>query len=163
MHRPRILFLDEPTSGLDPVSRHCVCQYLRDVRSEDGTTVFLTTHYVEEAEEADRVCVIDRGRIAVLGTPEELKRKLIERSIWLDAADRSALLRELHDRGCTRRSSPQRRRVLGYRESVRPAAPYRRIVLVGPPTDSRRHHCHEAYCAKSRRYRTGPHSAGYCG
>jgi len=95
MHRPQILFLDEPTSGLDPMSRHGVWQYLRRVRNEDGTTVFLTTHYLEEAEEADRVCVIDHGRIAVLGTPDELKRRLLERSVVLDAVDRPALVREL--------------------------------------------------------------------
>jgi ABC-2 type transport system ATP-binding protein len=97
MHRPRILFLDEPTSGLDPVSRHGVWQYLRNVRNEDGITVFLTTHYLEEAEEADRVCVIDHGRIAVIGTPDELKRQLLERSVVLDAADRSALVNELRE------------------------------------------------------------------
>ncbi len=97
MHRPQILFLDEPTSGLDPMSRHGVWQYLRRVRNEDGTTVFLTTHYLEEAEEADRVCVIDHGRIAVLGTPDELKRRLLERSVVLDAVDRPALVRELRE------------------------------------------------------------------
>ncbi|MGZ8437806.1 MAG: ATP-binding cassette domain-containing protein [Candidatus Limnocylindrales bacterium] len=68
MHRPGVLFLDEPTSGLDPLSRRGLWDYLRQVRNEDGTTIFLTTHYLEEAEEADRVCVIDRGRIAIIGT-----------------------------------------------------------------------------------------------
>src|SRR5262245_17493227 len=99
MHRPRILFLDEPTSGLDPVSRHGVWQYLRTVRNEDGTTVFLTTHYLEEAEEADRVCVIDHGRIAMIGTPDHMKRELLERSIVLDADDRDGLLAELRALG----------------------------------------------------------------
>jgi ABC-2 type transport system ATP-binding protein len=94
-HRPQILFLDEPTTGLDPVSRHSLWRYLHDVRNDDGTTVFLTTHYLEEAEEADRVCVIDHGRIAVVGTPDEMKRQLLERSIVLDATDRAALLTEL--------------------------------------------------------------------
>ena len=79
------------------MSRHGVWQYLRRVRNEDGTTVFLTTHYLEEAEEADRVCVIDHGRIAVLGTPDELKRRLLERSVVLDAVDRPALVRELRE------------------------------------------------------------------
>ena len=65
MHRPEVLFLDEPTSGLDPISRRGLWDYLREVRSAEGTTIFLTTHYLEEAEEADRVCVIDHGRIAV--------------------------------------------------------------------------------------------------
>jgi ABC-2 type transport system ATP-binding protein len=95
MHRPSVLFLDEPTSGLDPVSRHALWQYLRQVRNTDGTTIFLTTHYLEEAEEADRVCVIDHGRIAMIGTPDEMKAALLERSILLDASDRPALLREL--------------------------------------------------------------------
>ncbi|HEX2756827.1 MAG TPA: ABC transporter ATP-binding protein [Candidatus Limnocylindrales bacterium] len=99
MHRPGVLFLDEPTSGLDPVSRHSLWQYLRRVRAADGTTIFLTTHYLEEAEEADRVCVIDHGRIATMGTPDELKAELLERSIVLDAADRPALLAELRSLG----------------------------------------------------------------
>ena len=63
------------------------------VRDADGTTIFLTTHYLDEAEEADRVCVIDHGKISVLGTPDELKRQLLERAILLDASDRPALLR----------------------------------------------------------------------
>jgi ABC-2 type transport system ATP-binding protein len=99
MHRPGVLFLDEPTSGLDPVSRRSLWDYLRQVQNTDGTTVFLTTHYLEEAEEADRVCVIDHGRIAVLGTPDELKRRLLDRSVLLDAIDRPGLVRELTSLG----------------------------------------------------------------
>ena len=96
MHRPGVLFLDEPTSGLDPVSRRGLWDYLREVRNTDGTTVFLTTHYLEEAEEADRVCVIDHGRISVIGTPDELKRRLLDRAVLLDAPDRPALRRRAH-------------------------------------------------------------------
>jgi ABC-2 type transport system ATP-binding protein len=99
MHRPRVLFLDEPTSGLDPVSRRGLWEYLRAVRAADGTTVFLTTHYLEEAEEAERVCVIDHGRIAMLGTPDELKRRLLQRAVILDAPDRAALRTELEALG----------------------------------------------------------------
>jgi ABC-2 type transport system ATP-binding protein len=99
IHRPRVLFLDEPTSGLDPVSRHDLWAYLRTVREDDGTTIFLTTHYLEEAEESDRVCVIDHGKIAVIGTPGELKRQLLERAVLLDAADRPALEAELRRLG----------------------------------------------------------------
>jgi ABC-2 type transport system ATP-binding protein len=95
MHRPRVLFLDEPTSGLDPVSRRGLWEYLREVRNADGTTVFLTTHYLDEAEDADRVCVIDHGRIAVIGSVDEMKRELLDRSILLDAADREGLRAEL--------------------------------------------------------------------
>ena len=99
IHRPAVLFLDEPTSGLDPVSRRGLWDYLRDVRNADGTTIFLTTHYLEEAEEAERVCVIDHGRIAVIGTPDEMKRRLLDRSVVLDAADRPALAAELAGMG----------------------------------------------------------------
>jgi len=95
MHRPRVLFLDEPTSGLDPVSRRGLWEYLREVRNADGTTVLLTTHYLDEAEDADRVCVIDHGRIAVIGTVDEMKRELLDRSILLDAVDREGLRAEL--------------------------------------------------------------------
>jgi ABC-2 type transport system ATP-binding protein len=95
MHRPAVLFLDEPSSGLDPVSRRALWDYLRTVRSHDGTTVFLTTHYLDEAEGADRVCVIDHGRIAITGTPDELKARLLDRSLVLDALDRPALLADL--------------------------------------------------------------------
>jgi ABC-2 type transport system ATP-binding protein len=106
MHRPGILFLDEPTSGLDPVSRHSLWAYLREVRNVDATTIFLTTHYLEEAEEADRVCVIDHGKIAIIGTPDDMKRRLLERSILLDAADRPALLAELRAHGLRPRIDP---------------------------------------------------------
>jgi ABC-2 type transport system ATP-binding protein len=95
MHRPAVLFLDEPTSGLDPISRRGLWDYLREVRNQDGTTVFLTTHYLDEAEAADRVCVIDHGKVAVDATPDELKLRLLERSLVVDAVDRSALHAEL--------------------------------------------------------------------
>jgi len=99
MHRPSVLFLDEPTSGLDPISRRSLWDYLAEVRRTDETTIFLTTHYLEEAEGADRVCVIDHGRIAVIGTPEEMKQRLLERSIEVDALDRPALAADLRSLG----------------------------------------------------------------
>ncbi|HEX3082790.1 MAG TPA: ABC transporter ATP-binding protein [Candidatus Saccharimonadia bacterium] len=95
MHQPKVLFLDEPTSGLDPVSRHDLWQYLQRVRQEHGTTVFLTTHYLDEAEGADRVCVINHGKIMSLGTPDEIKNQMAEQYVLLDAADRDALRAEL--------------------------------------------------------------------
>jgi ABC-2 type transport system ATP-binding protein len=106
MHRPRVLFLDEPTSGLDPVSRRGLWEYLRRVRSEDGTTVFLTTHYLDEAEDADRVCVIDHGRIAVIGTVDDMKRQLLSRFVLVDAVDRDALRRELSASGLASADDP---------------------------------------------------------
>jgi ABC-2 type transport system ATP-binding protein len=67
MHRPRILFLDEPTGGLDPASRRSLWAYLSDIRRGYDTTIILTTHYLEEAEAADRILILDRGRVAVKG------------------------------------------------------------------------------------------------
>ncbi len=106
MHRPAVLFLDEPTSGLDPVSRRGLWDYLRDVRNEDGTTVFLTTHYLDEAEGADRVCVIDHGKVAVDATPAQLKDRLLERSLVVDAVDRERLRSELRALGLTPLDEP---------------------------------------------------------
>ena len=74
LHQPRVLFLDEPTAGLDPRARRSLWELIRRLRRASGLTVFLTTHYVEEAEPCDRVAVIDRGRLVALGTPAELKR-----------------------------------------------------------------------------------------
>jgi len=75
VHDPQVLFLDEPTTGLDPISRVRVWEEVRRLNRENGVTVFLTTQYLEEADElADRVGIIDRGRIVEEGTPTELKR-----------------------------------------------------------------------------------------
>jgi ABC-2 type transport system ATP-binding protein len=95
MHRPHVLFLDEPTAGLDAASRRNLWDYLREVRQKYETTIFLTTHYLEEAEEADRICILDQGRIVSLGTPSEIKADLLEEYLVLDAEDRNALRREL--------------------------------------------------------------------
>jgi ABC-2 type transport system ATP-binding protein len=73
IHTPSILFLDEPTQGLDAVSRRSLWGYINDVRKTYGTTVFLTTHYIDEAENVDTVCIINKGRIAVIASPEEMK------------------------------------------------------------------------------------------
>ncbi len=74
LHNPRVLFLDEPTIGLDPNARMRVWEYISRLKREFGVTVFLTTHYMEEAEMlCDRIAIIDRGRIIAEGTPDELK------------------------------------------------------------------------------------------
>lgn len=72
---PRTLFLDEPTAGLDPHARRALWDSIHRLRAERGVTVVLTTHYVEEAEPCDRVALLDRGRLAAIGTPAELKRR----------------------------------------------------------------------------------------
>jgi ABC-2 type transport system ATP-binding protein len=76
LHHPRILFLDEPTLGLDPQTRNLIWNYIKKLNQSEDTTIFLTTHYMEEAERvAHRIAIIDHGRLIVQGTPEELKRR----------------------------------------------------------------------------------------
>lgn len=75
LHKPKILILDEPTTGLDPQTRKLLWQVISDLRKTDGLTVFLTTHYMEEAADADYVVILDAGRIAAEGTPLELKNR----------------------------------------------------------------------------------------
>jgi ABC-2 type transport system ATP-binding protein len=74
LHRPRVLFLDEPTVGLDPIARGTVWERVQRLRERDGTTILLTTHYMDEADElCDRIAMMHGGHVAALGTPEELK------------------------------------------------------------------------------------------
>ncbi|MDN8548182.1 ABC transporter ATP-binding protein [Microbacterium sp. NM3R9] len=75
LHDPEIVFLDEPTTGLDPASRQMVWRTIHELRERSGLTVFLTTHYLEETEQADRVCIIERGRLVAEGTPAELRAR----------------------------------------------------------------------------------------
>jgi ABC-2 type transport system ATP-binding protein len=91
MHHPRVLFLDEPTSGLDAASRRNLWQYIRDLRSRRDVTICLTTHQLAEAEDADKVCIIDRGRVVAIGAPREVKSDLVHETLHIDAADRTAL------------------------------------------------------------------------
>ena len=74
IHRPQVLFLDEPTTGLDPASRHAMWEMIRDLQQSSGLTLFLTTHYMEEADElCDQIAICDHGRIVASGTPAKLK------------------------------------------------------------------------------------------
>ncbi|HST40055.1 MAG TPA: ATP-binding cassette domain-containing protein, partial [Conexibacter sp.] len=73
LHQPQILFLDEPTLGLDPQTRQSIWTHLNELRDTKGITIFMTTHYMDEAEFCDRIAIIDRGQIVALGTPDELK------------------------------------------------------------------------------------------
>ena len=77
LHEPRVLFLDEPTAGLDPTSRQSLWEEVRALNAEQGMTVFLTTHYLEEADRlAGRVAILDQGKIVKQGTPEQLKAEV---------------------------------------------------------------------------------------
>jgi ABC-2 type transport system ATP-binding protein len=73
LHQPQVLFLDEPTLGLDPQTRGSIWAHLNELRSRKGITIFMTTHYMDEAEYCDRIAIIDLGKIVALGTPDELK------------------------------------------------------------------------------------------
>jgi ABC-2 type transport system ATP-binding protein len=81
IHEPAVLFLDEPTQGLDPVSRRGLWEYINEKRKENGTTVFLTTHYIDEAENVDTLCMIQKGKIVFSGSPSELKKSLQSESL----------------------------------------------------------------------------------
>jgi ABC-2 type transport system ATP-binding protein len=81
IHQPVVLFLDEPTSGLDPVSRRGLWNYINVMRKEHGTTIFLTTHYIDEAENVDKLCMIQQGKIVFSGAPTDLKQSLHSASL----------------------------------------------------------------------------------
>lgn len=87
LHNPEILFLDEPTLGLDPQTRSHIWGYLHRLREENSITIFLTTHYMDEAENCDSIAIIDHGKIIALGTPDELKKMVGGDIIYLQAKD----------------------------------------------------------------------------
>lgn len=94
LHHPSVLFLDEPTLGLDPQTRRHIWDYVRALRDREHITIFLTTHYLEEAEYADRIAIIDHGKIVALDTPSGLKRRIGGDVVRLQTAQNSeAMLR----------------------------------------------------------------------
>lgn len=97
MHHPRVLFLDEPTSGLDAASRRALWQYIDELRRRREITIFLTTHQLYEAEDTDRVCILDHGHVVAMGAPHDVKAQLAQERLHIDAADRDALRRELRE------------------------------------------------------------------
>src|SRR3954467_5515000 len=98
VHRPDILFLDEPTTGLDPQTRARTWEVLRDLRRKYGTTLFLTTHYMDEAENCDRIAIVDHGLIVALDTPAALKQRVGKDQIAARTADPVGLARLLSDK-----------------------------------------------------------------
>ncbi len=98
LHHPRVLFLDEPTLGLDPQTRARIWEYVRDLRRREGVTVFMTTHYMDEAEHCDRIGIIDHGRLVALDTPDALKARVGGDVITLTAPDPPALAAALRER-----------------------------------------------------------------
>ena len=98
MHSPRVLFLDEPTIGLDPQTRNSIWRYIRALQETEGTTIFMTTHYMDEAEFCDRIAIMDRGEIVVLDTPEALKAAVGADRVVLGTEDNDAALSALEER-----------------------------------------------------------------
>jgi ABC-2 type transport system ATP-binding protein len=98
LHHPRVLFLDEPTLGLDPQTRRRVWEYLSDLRARENLTIFLTTHYMDEAENCDRIAVIDHGQIVALDTPDGLKSAVGGDLITIATQDGRSAANELHRR-----------------------------------------------------------------
>jgi ABC-2 type transport system ATP-binding protein len=97
MHSPPVLFLDEPTIGLDPQTRSSIWRYIRALQETEGTTIFMTTHYMDEAEFCDRIAIMDRGEIVVLDTPEALKASVGADRVVLGTTDDDAALAALRD------------------------------------------------------------------
>ncbi len=95
MHNPRVLFLDEPTLGLDPQTRNRIWEYIRDLRQRENITIFLTTHYMDEAENCDRIAIIDNGKIISLDTPAKLKSMVGGDVITLSTSDNKVAIEEI--------------------------------------------------------------------
>ncbi len=98
LHSPRVLFLDEPTVGLDPQTRSSIWSYIRELKTREDITIFLTTHYMDEAEHCDRIAIIDHGRIIVLDTPEALKASVGKDRVQIQTDDDDAAITALRER-----------------------------------------------------------------
>lgn len=99
MHTPEILFLDEPTTGLDPATRKSVWETVGKLRSDYGMTVFLTTHYMEEAAQANHIVLLDSGKVVASGTPFELKERFAHDSLKIQPKDTAQIQAELDKLG----------------------------------------------------------------
>ena len=97
LHAPHVLFLDEPTVGLDPQTRASIWEYINDLKSREDITIFLTTHYMDEAEHCDRIAIIDHGKIVAIDTPEALKASVGKDRVQIQTADDTAAIKELAD------------------------------------------------------------------
>ncbi|HEU0086484.1 MAG TPA: ATP-binding cassette domain-containing protein [Pseudonocardiaceae bacterium] len=95
LHSPKVLFLDEPTIGLDPQTRASIWEYLRALHRSEEITVFVTTHYMDEAEHCDRIAIMNEGRIVALGTPERLKAAVGKDRVQITTEDDPAAIRAL--------------------------------------------------------------------
>jgi ABC-2 type transport system ATP-binding protein len=95
LHAPHVLFLDEPTVGLDPQTRSSIWAYINDLKRREDITIFLTTHYMDEAENCDRIAIIDHGKIVAIDTPEALKASIGKDRVQIHTADDEAAIAAL--------------------------------------------------------------------
>ncbi len=102
MHSPRVLFLDEPTIGLDPQTRASIWRYIHELREREEITIFMTTHYMDEAEFCDRIAIMDQGEIVALDTPAALKAQVGADRIKIETEDDDAALEALRGYDATR-------------------------------------------------------------
>jgi ABC-2 type transport system ATP-binding protein len=98
LHSPRVLFLDEPTVGLDPQTRSSIWSYIRELKASEDITIFLTTHYMDEAEYCDRIAIMDQGRIIVLDTPARLKGSVGKDRVQIQTDDSQVAIEALRER-----------------------------------------------------------------
>ncbi len=98
LHSPRVLFLDEPTVGLDPQTRSSIWSYIRELKAREDITIFMTTHYMDEAEYCERIAIMDHGRIIVLDTPERLKASVGKDRVQIQTDDDEAAIEALRER-----------------------------------------------------------------
>ncbi|MFG2089566.1 MULTISPECIES: ATP-binding cassette domain-containing protein [unclassified Spirillospora] len=98
LHSPRVLFLDEPTVGLDPQTRSSIWDYIRQLKEAEEITIFMTTHYMDEAEYCDRIAIMDSGTIVALDTPEALKAGVGEDRVRIQTADDEAAIAAIKER-----------------------------------------------------------------
>jgi ABC-2 type transport system ATP-binding protein len=98
VHAPNVLFLDEPTIGLDPQTRSSIWGYIRELRQRHDLTIFLTTHYMDEAEHCDRIAIMDAGKLVALDAPSTLKAKVGTDRVQIRTADDAAAIAALRDK-----------------------------------------------------------------
>src|SRR6201996_4383104 len=98
LHSPRVLFLDEPTVGLDPQTRRSIWGYIRELKESEDITIFMTTHYMDEAEYCDRIAIMDNGQIIVIDTPKALKASVGEDRVQIETADDRLAIEALKER-----------------------------------------------------------------
>ena len=123
MHSPRVLFLDEPTIGLDPQTRRSIWTYIAQLKAQEEITIFMTTHYMDEAEWCDRIAIMDHGEIVAIDSPEALKEQVGKDRVMIHTGDDEAAIAALAERFGIEATRPRGSgHVRGrFRRGVRPA------------------------------------------